>query len=35
MNAQRLAHRKAAHDDGAWVRAAATAYAEKHSEAAA
>jgi ring-1,2-phenylacetyl-CoA epoxidase subunit PaaA len=29
MNAQRLAHRRAAHDDGAWVRAAAAAYAEK------
>ncbi|WP_246160417.1 1,2-phenylacetyl-CoA epoxidase subunit PaaA [Nocardioides humilatus] len=26
-NAQRIAHRKKAHDDGAWVREAATAYA--------
>jgi ring-1,2-phenylacetyl-CoA epoxidase subunit PaaA len=31
-NAQRMAHRKAAHDDGAWVREAATAHAEKVSE---
>jgi ring-1,2-phenylacetyl-CoA epoxidase subunit PaaA len=30
-NAQRVAHRKAAHDNGAWVREAATAYAEKQS----
>jgi ring-1,2-phenylacetyl-CoA epoxidase subunit PaaA len=29
-NAQRLAHRKRAHDDGAWVRDAAAAYAAKH-----
>ena len=28
-NAQRVAHRKAAHDDGAWVREAATAHAAK------
>jgi ring-1,2-phenylacetyl-CoA epoxidase subunit PaaA len=28
-NAQRLAHRKRAHDNGAWVREAAAAYAEK------
>jgi ring-1,2-phenylacetyl-CoA epoxidase subunit PaaA len=30
-NAQRVAHRKAAHDEGAWVRDAATAYAAKTS----
>ena len=30
-NAQRLAHRRAAHEDGAWVREAATAYATKHA----
>jgi ring-1,2-phenylacetyl-CoA epoxidase subunit PaaA len=30
-NAQRLAHRVRAHDDGAWVREAAAAYAEKHA----
>jgi len=30
-NAQRLAHRKRAHDEGAWVREAAAAYAEKHA----
>lgn len=29
-NAERLAVRRAAHDDGAWVREAAKAYAEKH-----
>ena len=29
-NAQRIAHRKAAHDEGAWVREAAAAYAAKH-----
>ena len=29
-NRQRLRHRQKAHDDGAWVRAAARAYAEKH-----
>jgi ring-1,2-phenylacetyl-CoA epoxidase subunit PaaA len=28
-NAQRVAHRRAAHEDGAWVREAATAYAAK------
>jgi ring-1,2-phenylacetyl-CoA epoxidase subunit PaaA len=33
-NAQRVAHRKAAHDDGAWVREAATAYARTQREAA-
>jgi ring-1,2-phenylacetyl-CoA epoxidase subunit PaaA len=30
-NAERLAARRKAHDDGAWVRAAAEAYAAKHS----
>jgi ring-1,2-phenylacetyl-CoA epoxidase subunit PaaA len=30
-NAQRIARRKAAHDDGAWVREAAAAYAAKHA----
>jgi ring-1,2-phenylacetyl-CoA epoxidase subunit PaaA len=30
-NRQRIANRKAAHDDGAWVREAAAAYAAKHS----
>ena len=30
-NAQRMAHRRAAHDEGAWVREAATAYAAKHA----
>jgi len=30
-NAQRLAHRVQAHEDGAWVREAAAAYAEKHA----
>ncbi len=30
-NAQRVAHRKAAHDNGAWVREAATAYASKQA----
>jgi ring-1,2-phenylacetyl-CoA epoxidase subunit PaaB len=29
-NAERLAQRQAAHDDGAWVRDAAAAYAAKH-----
>jgi ring-1,2-phenylacetyl-CoA epoxidase subunit PaaA len=29
-NAQRLAHRRRAHEDGAWVREAAAAYAAKH-----
>jgi ring-1,2-phenylacetyl-CoA epoxidase subunit PaaA len=28
-NAQRLQHRRTAHEDGAWVREAARAYAEK------
>ncbi|MPZ01138.1 MAG: 1,2-phenylacetyl-CoA epoxidase subunit A [Actinophytocola sp.] len=32
-NAQRVAHRKRAHDEGAWVREAAAAYARKHREA--
>jgi ring-1,2-phenylacetyl-CoA epoxidase subunit PaaA len=27
-NAERMAHRRRAHDDGAWVRAAAVAYSE-------
>jgi ring-1,2-phenylacetyl-CoA epoxidase subunit PaaA len=31
-NAQRMAHRVGAHDDGAWVREAASAYAEKQAE---
>ena len=31
-NAQRIAHRRAAQDNGAWVRAAALAYAAKHQE---
>jgi ring-1,2-phenylacetyl-CoA epoxidase subunit PaaA len=31
-NAQRLAHRRRAHQDGAWVREAARAYADKHAE---
>ncbi|MQA08386.1 MAG: 1,2-phenylacetyl-CoA epoxidase subunit A [Pseudonocardiaceae bacterium] len=30
-NAQRVAHRRAAHDNGAWVREAALAHAAKHS----
>jgi len=30
-NAQRMAHRRAAHDEGAWVREAASAYAAKHN----
>ncbi|GGQ41824.1 ring-1,2-phenylacetyl-CoA epoxidase subunit PaaA [Actinomadura coerulea] len=30
-NAQRLAHRRRAHDDGAWVREAATAFARKQA----
>jgi ring-1,2-phenylacetyl-CoA epoxidase subunit PaaA len=29
-NRQRLRHRQKSHDDGAWVRSAASAYAEKH-----
>jgi ring-1,2-phenylacetyl-CoA epoxidase subunit PaaA len=32
MNAQRIAHRKRADDEGAWVREAAAAYARKHRE---
>ncbi len=32
-NDQRLAHRRAAHDEGAWVREAALAHAAKHSPA--
>jgi len=31
-NAQRLAQRKAAHDEGAWVREAALAHAAKHPD---
>ena len=31
-NTQRIARRKAAHDEGAWVREAAAAYAAKHEE---
>ncbi|GAB3059653.1 1,2-phenylacetyl-CoA epoxidase subunit A [Intrasporangium mesophilum] len=30
-NAERIAHRRKAHDDGAWVREAANAYAAKHA----
>jgi ring-1,2-phenylacetyl-CoA epoxidase subunit PaaA len=30
-NAERMAHRVGAHDDGAWVREAASAYAAKHA----
>jgi ring-1,2-phenylacetyl-CoA epoxidase subunit PaaA len=30
-NAQRIAHRKRAHDDGAWVREAAVAFAAKEA----
>ncbi|MDQ3114768.1 MAG: 1,2-phenylacetyl-CoA epoxidase subunit A, partial [Actinomycetota bacterium] len=29
-NEQRMAHRRGAHTDGAWVREAALAYADKH-----
>ncbi|HEY2041790.1 MAG TPA: 1,2-phenylacetyl-CoA epoxidase subunit PaaA [Jatrophihabitans sp.] len=32
-NTQRVAHRKAAHDEGAWVRDAALAHARKHRQA--
>jgi ring-1,2-phenylacetyl-CoA epoxidase subunit PaaA len=32
-NRQRMAHRRAAHDEGAWVREAAVAYAEKQAAA--
>jgi ring-1,2-phenylacetyl-CoA epoxidase subunit PaaA len=35
MNAVRLARRRAARDDNAWVTEAATAYAAKHAESAA
>ena len=31
-NRERIAHRRAAHEDGAWVREAAHAYAAKHEE---
>jgi ring-1,2-phenylacetyl-CoA epoxidase subunit PaaA len=31
-NTQRLAHRRAAHENGAWVREAAAAYAAKHAD---
>ena len=34
-NAERMAHKVGAHEDGAWVREAATAYAEKHARGAA
>jgi ring-1,2-phenylacetyl-CoA epoxidase subunit PaaA len=30
-NAERLRHRRQAHDDGEWVREAAQAYADKHA----
>ncbi len=30
-NRQRMAHRRRAHDDGAWVREAAVAYAAKQA----
>ena len=30
-NAERMAHRRGAHEDGAWVREAANAYADKHA----
>jgi ring-1,2-phenylacetyl-CoA epoxidase subunit PaaA len=32
-NTQRIAHRRAAHEDGAWVREAATAYAAQQASA--
>ncbi|MDN5794236.1 MAG: 1,2-phenylacetyl-CoA epoxidase subunit A [Intrasporangium sp.] len=32
-NAERVAHRRRAHEEGAWVREAANAYAAKHAEA--
>jgi ring-1,2-phenylacetyl-CoA epoxidase subunit PaaA len=35
MNRERLAHRRRAHEEGAWVREAAAAYADKHAEVAA
>jgi ring-1,2-phenylacetyl-CoA epoxidase subunit PaaA len=31
-NRERIAHRRAAHEEGAWVREAARAYAAKHEE---
>jgi len=31
-NAQRIAHRRRAHEDGAWVREAAAEYARKQAE---
>ncbi|MET8759379.1 1,2-phenylacetyl-CoA epoxidase subunit PaaA [Lentzea sp. NPDC004782] len=31
-NAQRIAHRRKAHEDGAWVREAAAAHAQKHAQ---
>ena len=34
-NADRMEHRRSAHEEGTWVRAAATAYAAKHAERAA
>jgi ring-1,2-phenylacetyl-CoA epoxidase subunit PaaA len=33
MNAQRIAHRRKADEDGAWVRAAAVAHADRHRSA--
>ena len=30
-NAERIEHRRRAHDEGAWVREAANAYAAKHA----
>jgi ring-1,2-phenylacetyl-CoA epoxidase subunit PaaA len=30
-NRQRMAHRRSAYEDGAWVREAAAAYAKKHA----
>ncbi len=33
-NAQRIAHRRRAHEDGAWVRDAATAFAARQAESA-
>ena len=30
-NADRMAHKRGAHDEGAWVREAADAYAAKHA----
>jgi ring-1,2-phenylacetyl-CoA epoxidase subunit PaaA len=31
-NAERMAHRRAAHDEGAWVRDAANAFAQKKAQ---